>query len=242
MRTARPLAPADVAARAAVGAAILAIGLAPHARAQGASDAEARGLLASARVDIARGRSAAARDALERAESRIRTGSAALAPDDPGSPPAVRAAAASAVADARGAVARRDGRAALLHVERALADLSLAEEREGRGSPRVSAAPSPDPSPGPAPAAPPPPPTIATGSLLPAGGEGPRSASPGPVQGPAEAWVMYPGRWEPRGSGYAWVEPDRAPRPVEPGHRVAGRWAWRDGRYVWEPPRVVAGP
>src|SRR5271165_6717125 len=56
--------------------------------------------------------------------------------------------------------------------------------------------------------------------------------SPAP---PVSTFVLLPGHWQLDGSTYVWVRGDNALRPVEARRFVQGHWLWRDRVWVWVP-------
>ena len=56
---------------------------------------------------------------------------------------------------------------------------------------------------------------------------------PPPPPPPVRTFVLLPGHWRLDGSTYVWVRGDNALRPVEPRRFVQGHWLWRDRVWMW---------
>jgi hypothetical protein len=161
--------------------------------------------LTAARSAVAVGRTGEAREALERAETRL------LDRDLPSATASVpnNQQAVLAIGAARRALAAHDRQTAITAVNDALA----AADR-----PEVTVATIPATFVPPAvPLAPPPPP------------------QPVITREPVITRALLPGHWALQGARYVWVSPETTLRRVQSAGLVPGADVWRNGAYVWVP-------
>ena len=172
------------------------------------ADSDARGFLLSARAAVERGRTGEAREALERAETRL-LGRATppLPPVEPGYRGSV-----VLIASGRRSLAAHDRPATLRAIDDALAVIAVASQPPPL--PPVALA---EPV---APAAPAPPPVL---------------AAPPPPPVPTITRALLAGHWALDGADWKWVPPETVPRRVRTAPLMQGRYVWRSGQYVWVP-------
>jgi len=175
------------------------------------SDAPPAWFLERARSSIQAHRINVAKEALERAETRLL--------DDRASAPPLRSDMVDRtvldVGVARRALSVGDRARALYAIDDALAALTVSATGEPPNDAAVPAGPAAAPAPMPAAATPLPP-------------------SPPPPP-PVRTFVLLPGHWQLDGSTYVWVRGDETLRPVEPRRFVQGHWLWRDRVWMWVP-------
>jgi len=181
-------------------------GVAPAPGLRLADDAPPAAFLELARSLVQAHRTEVAREALERAQTRLLDDRATALPSR-------SVAVERALLDvgvARRALATGDRASSLYAIDDALAALTITANVE----PSTSAS-------GP-PAVPVPmPPLVAV--IVP------------PPPPPVRLFVLLPGRWQLEGARYVWVKGDDAVRPVAPRPFVPGHYVWRDRAWVWVP-------
>ena len=165
----------------------------------------ARSSLQAHRVEVAR-------EALERAETRLLDDRATALPSR--SEAVDRALLDVGVACRT--LAAGDRASCLYAIDDAIAALTVSASVEPSNDAAVLAGPTGAPAPMPAAATPLPP-------------------LPPPPRPPVRIFVLMPGHWRLDGSRYVWVRGDNALRPVEPRRFVQGHWLWRDRVWMWVP-------
>lgn len=186
------------------------------------TDAAPRAYLDSARKAVERGQFGEAREALERAETRLLDSTVVLASAvEPDTQRAVHD-----VGVARHDLTVRDRQGAIRAIDDALLILEL--------SPKSPPAPIPTDVIQPTPL------QGAPISLAPADVSG-APLSPAPVAvvtpppSPSVTYALLPGHWQLKGARYVWIPPETTPRVVVARRLVPNQSVWEDGRWVYVP-------
>jgi hypothetical protein len=191
----------------------------PLSRSAG-TDAAPRAYLESARQAVERGHPGEAREALERAETRLLDSAVVLA--GAGEPDTQRA--VLDVGIARHDLTVRDHQGAIRAIDDALLVLELV--------PRSPPAPTPTDLIQPAPL------QGAPISLAPADMSNAPSTPP-PIAAvtpaPSVTYALLPGHWQLKGARYVWIRPETAPRLVVARRLVPHQNVWEDGHWVYVP-------
>jgi hypothetical protein len=177
------------------------------------SDASPRVFLLAARNALRQGRTGEAREALERAETRLLDRSVLSAgvrfPD--------RQPLVLDVGVARHALASGDRQSALRAIDDALVSLEQAPSPPALADSAIAAAPMPLGR-------------VTSSTPVPA-----VSAAPAPPPPPPVTYALLPGHWQLQGANYVWIPPETTPRLVVSRPLVPNQYVWKGGTWVYIP-------